>query len=136
MPIHVVARQEFHAGQPIVIKGPAPEGQYMTVFEDDGETGYFYAVDAAIPENEQIQDAVHIYNVADVTDRHLFSIVKIGWSLDNAKAVLLINDYAHAIFDFEARRGFCRSGFPPAPINKRWSAGGHFWDDAAVKLFA
>jgi hypothetical protein len=135
MPIRVVARQDFHAGQSIVVEGPAPEGQYAVVFEDNGETGYFYALDAAI-EDEPIQDAVHIYNVDGVADRHLPSTLKIGWALDNAKAVLLINDYAHAIFDFEARRGFCRTGFPPAPSGNRWSVGGHFWDDAAIKLFA
>jgi hypothetical protein len=134
MRIQVVAKQQIHVGKATVIKGPAPEGQSLAVFEDDGRTGYFYALDTAM-EGSPVQDAVHIYNVADISDRHLPSVAEIGWSADNLKVVLLINNYPHAVFDFQTRRGFCRTGFPPTSGNKRWSAGGHFWDDAAMECF-
>jgi hypothetical protein len=44
---------------------------FATVFEDDGETGYFYAMD--LRREEQIVDAVHIYNVASMVDRQRVS---------------------------------------------------------------
>jgi hypothetical protein len=69
------------------------------VFEDDGRTGYFYALDESL-EGNPILDAVHIYNVEDISDAHIPSDVKIGWSEDSQKCVLLINGYPHAAFDF------------------------------------
>ncbi len=135
MSINIVAEQEFHVGDPIEIEGTAPEGPFAVMFEDDGDTGYLYALDASMSD-DPIQDAVHIYNVKDVTDREQPSVIMIGWSLDSKKAVLLINDYPHAIFDFEASRGYCRTGFPPASQNKNWSMDGHSWNEAAIGLFA
>jgi hypothetical protein len=134
MPIHVVAEQQLLVGQPTVIEGAAPEGSFVAVFEDDGETAYFYAVDRSL-EQSPIRDAVHVYDVAQVTDREKPSTVSVGWSVDNQKVVLLINDYPHAIFDFQQKQGFCRSGFPPPLANGEWSTRGHEWDGSANALF-
>jgi hypothetical protein len=102
---------------------------YGAVFEDDGEAGYFYALDHRDGENP-IQDAVHIYNVASISDSATPSTVQIVWSGDGQKAGLIINRYPHAIIDFAARRAVCRSGFPaPGP---GWT--GHEWDEGAVAL--
>ena len=135
MPINIVAEEEFKVGTETVVMGYAPEGGLSAVFEDDGDTGYFYALDSGV-EGNSIQDAVHIYDVANVTDKDKPSKVTIGWSEDNQKVVLLINDYPHAIFDFVEKQGFCRTGFPPSNSKDEWSTGGHEWSDAAVKLFA
>ena len=134
MPIIVTAEEEVLVGQETVIGGDAPDGRFATFFEDDGRTGYFYALDTQA-ENNQIQDALHIYNVDNVTDRAKPSVVKIGWSTDSQKAVLLINNYPHAVFDFSTCQGFCRTGFPPARQGAAWSSAGHQWDDSAVDLF-
>lgn len=50
------------------------------------------------------------------------------------KAGLFINRYPHAIFDFTAKRGYCRTNFPPP--SKEWSSfyENHEWDDNAVDL--
>jgi hypothetical protein len=134
MPIIVTAEEEILVGQDIVIDGPAPDGPFATVFEDDGDTGYFYALDTLAKEN-QIQDALCIYNVDSVEDRDKPSVVKIGWSKDSQKAILLINSYPHAIFDFSTRQGFCRTGFPPPSLNGVWSTHSHQWNDSVVDLF-
>ena len=135
MPINVVAEEEFLVGTETVVMGYAPEGGLSAVFEDDGDTGFFYALDSSVGENS-IQDAVHIYNVANVTDQDKPSKVTIGWSQDHQKVVLLINDYPHAIFDFAEKQGFCRTGFPPPNSKGEWSIAGHEWSDTAIKLFA
>lgn len=135
MPIHVTAIDTLQVGEPIVIEGPAPAGPYSAVFEDDAETGYFYALDTSRNDGP-IEDALHIYNVANVSDRSLPSEVKIGWSQCHSKAVLLINGYPHAVFDFAAQRGYSRSGFPPPDPDSPWGRHPHDWDDAATELFA
>ena len=131
MPISVTAKETFRVGSTFVIEGPSDGAPYLCVFEDDGDTGYLYAVDVR-GEELQILDAVHIYNVQDVVDREKPSVAKIGWSVDGMKAVLLINDSPHAVFDFSAQQGYCRTGFPPPTGG--WS--GHAWDDAALELFS
>ncbi|MHC1743111.1 MAG: DUF2251 domain-containing protein [Syntrophobacteraceae bacterium] len=134
MAIQVVAEQKFVVGKPIVIEGPAPEGAFMAVFEDDGDTGYFYALDTSL-EGNPFQDAVHIYNAADVAGREEAVSATIGWSVDNKKAVLLLNEYPHAIFDFDGKQGYCRTGFPPPNPESKWSTDGHSWSEAAIQLF-
>lgn len=135
MAIYIASEETVTVGEKCVVEGAATEGHFAVVFEDDGDTGYFYALDGT-SEGNPIQDAMHIYNVADVADRNLPSVVKIGWSMDHSKAVLLINQYPHAIYDFSARQGYCRTNFPPPVVSAQWSAGGHAWNDEALNLFA
>ena len=115
----LVSEETIHVGTPAVIEAQSTSTHYSVVFEDDGETGYLYALDYERPDNP-ICDAMHIYNVRAVTDSHLPSVVKLIWSLDGMKAVLLINKYPHAIFDFATRRGYCRTGFPPPSAASGW----------------
>ncbi|NIA56371.1 DUF2251 domain-containing protein [Massilia sp. TW-1] len=133
MSIVVTAEEEILVGRKVVVEGPAPDSPFTVLFEDDGTSGYFYAWDVEAERNS-IQDAVHIYNVNDVTDRDRPAVVKIGLSQDGQKTVLLINGYPHAVFDFSARRGYCRTGFPPPPSNGVWSVAGHQWDDSVIEL--
>lgn len=108
----ITVEQEITVGEPVVVDGPSPLTAFAVVFEDDGETGYFYGLDTSRKENP-ILDALHIYNVSNVTDRHIPSKVQIIWSADGLKSALLINRCPHAIFDFQSKRGYCRTGFPP-----------------------
>ncbi|MDO5624815.1 MAG: DUF2251 domain-containing protein [Pseudomonadota bacterium] len=133
MAIFVTAKQNIRIGNSKHVEGKAPEGNYSAVFEDDGNTGYFYALDYS-RENQPIQNALHIYDVASITDKHLPSEIKIGWSMDSNKVVLLINEYPHAVFDFFSKRGYCRNEFPPPTKNSGWS--GHEWSDESIELFA
>lgn len=135
MPIYITAEDALLVGNETVIQGPAPSGTYAAVFEDDGQTGYFYAMDVSREDNP-VENALHIYNTQDVTDREKPSTVKIGWSEDSKKVVLLINDYPHAVFDFSKKRGYCRTGFPPPAPQSGWDAHSHDWDDEALNLFA
>ncbi len=135
MRIQVVAEHEFFVGQEAVVEGPAPRGHFVGVFEDDGLTGYFYALDTSVT-GQPIQDALQIYNVENITDRASPSVARVGWSTDSKKVVLLLNGQAHAVFDFASKQGYCRSGFPSASTNASWSPHGHAWAEAAIELFA
>lgn len=59
MTILVTIQAQLITGEAQVIKSLAPEGMLAAVFEDDGQTGYFYALDESVDGNP-IQDAVHI----------------------------------------------------------------------------
>jgi hypothetical protein len=56
--------------------------------------------------------------------------------LDGKRVILLIDDYPHAILDFQTEQGFYRSGFPATKPYAEWSTCGHDWDEAAITLFA
>jgi hypothetical protein len=108
----------------------ARESSYSAVFEDDGDTGYFYAYHR---DNEpHILDAVHIYNVANIADRDKTSTVQIGWSSDGSMAALVINNFVHALIDFSAKRSCCRTGFPP---HSGTFSADHTWDEAMLDDF-
>lgn len=123
----------FQPGDNAFAAKDAPDGHYSAFFEDDGDTGYFYAVDLTRSDN-RILDAVHIYNVVNVVDRDRPSTLAIVWSEDGLKCALLINGYPHAAFDYAAQRGFCRTNFPnfPNQTEDGWSSADHTWSDAAV----
>ena len=122
-------------GEPIVVKGHAPHCQRSCVFEDDGTTGYFYALDESV-KKDQIRDAVHIYNVVNVVDVSKPSRIEIAWSNSERACALLVNGFVHAIFDFEEQRGYARTGFPVDGGSPGWSVAGHSWSEAALALFA
>ena len=123
---------EFYPGQKAFLDSKSLESSFAVVFEDDGTTGYFYALDTA-HEEQRILDAVHIYNAESVADKDRSSFARIIWSPNGEHAALLINDYPHAVFDFAAKRGYCRTGFPPP--SPTWSSEGHEWDDSAMSFF-
>ena len=129
----IEAEETIQVGHETVVPSKSPITQYGVVFEDDGETGYFYGLDTTRNEHNQILDALHIYNVRSVIDKEKPSLVQVVWSEDGLKAALYINGYAHAVFDFAAKRGYCRSNFP-AP-NEEWTSFGKEWSDAALETF-
>lgn len=131
MPIHVVAEEPFKIGVPTVIKGPAREGPFVAVFEDNGESGYFYAMDSS--KEQPFQDGVMIYNLDSAVDKPY--VAQIGWSPDNKKAILLINGYPNAVFDFVLKQGCCRTGYPPM-LGPGWSPRGHDWSEDMLQHFA
>ncbi|QES90886.1 DUF2251 domain-containing protein [Rhizosphaericola mali] len=104
----------FTVGKDTFIDCSATNGNAV-IFEDNEETGYFYAVDQ---NNElNILDALHIYNVSDVVDKNKPSNIKIIWTDNFTKAILSINNYYHAIFDFKEHAGYCRNAFPNSKSN-------------------
>jgi hypothetical protein len=132
MPVVVDQVEQSKPGDGLLIGSQSEQEAYAVAFEDDGQTGYFYARKSM---NGPILDAVHIYDVTAVKDRDRVSEYKIGWSPSGRQAVLMINGYPHAVFDFERQKGWCRSGFPPAPSNEEWSVDGHAWDESCLANF-
>lgn len=127
--------QQFLPGDETWYATDSPASTYSAVFEDDGGTAYFYAFDRAGNGGEgAILDACHVYDVRDVVDREVESVAEIRWSADGLKAALYINGYAHAVLDFAARRGYCRSNWPRP--GGAWRAPERApWDDGLLAPF-
>jgi hypothetical protein len=111
--MHLGPEEKITVGTPdTIVDSTAAGGAHSVIFEDDGTTGYFYA---ARPGAElEILDALHVYDVVDVADRHIPVKVQLVWDETWTAAVLLINGYGHALYDFQRAAGFCRNAFPPA----------------------
>ncbi len=126
-----VTKETIRVGEAIVVQSDSSIGRYQAVFEDDGQTGYFYALDTSRSDNP-IVDALHIYNVEAVVDRDKPSELHIVWSADGLKTALFLNAYPHAVYNFEENRGCCRTGFPPATPGSNAS---HEWDESEMEVF-
>jgi hypothetical protein len=134
MPYELFLKEILHVGTEALFPCDSNQEPYAVVFEDDGETGYFYGCAVTESGLPTILDALHIYNVNDVLDRDEPSEIKIGWSPTGMQAILLINDHPHAVLDFENQCGFCRTGFPPVRENS-WCRNSHQWEEDALRSF-
>jgi hypothetical protein len=119
VPPFLGAEQELNVGTETVIESDAPDETRGVVFEDDGETGYFYARDYAVPERFFV-DALHIYNVQGVVDRDKPCRVKIIWARDFSAAALMINLVPHAVFHFVERCGYAKRPYPAPDPSTGW----------------
>jgi hypothetical protein len=111
---------------------------WTVVFEDEGVAGYFYACDRSqTTQEESILDAMLIYNVATIQTPEAERIASVEWSRDGLQAVLYLDGTAQALFDFEARVGYCRMDFPNflAQQGDAWQKETHAWSDAALQRF-
>jgi hypothetical protein len=88
----------------------------MAVFEDDGDSGYFYALDVRREHGEKIVDAIQIYTTTeDFGDDHRDPILaRIVWSDDGKRSGLKIDGRLQAVFDFSNLVGYGLIPFPPA----------------------
>lgn len=105
----LIWREEIlRIGKISIIESFFDDYQYGVVFEDDGETGYFYAIN----KDMEILDALHIYDVKNIIDKDVPSNVKILWLEDLSICILSINNYYHAMYNFRNQESFCRNNFP------------------------
>lgn len=132
MPPIIDVERSFTVGQDTYVSSVSPTQPCAVIFENNTETGYFYVLDLS-PDTPVIQDALHIYNVAQVVDREAASTLAIIWTADGFQAILLINGHPHAAVDFGRRRSCCRTGFPPP--NEIWPQDSHAWDESLLLAF-
>ncbi|WP_273381856.1 DUF2251 domain-containing protein [Actinobacillus porcinus] len=93
---------------------------FVVMFEDDGETGYFYALDLRNQESPVV-DSLFVYSSNDIENKHEARQLQICWTEDGNQAFLLINGYPHASFDFTRLVGYNHSKFPTPEFGSMWS---------------
>lgn len=119
----LMQEKSFVMGEDVFIESNSPENSYGVIFEDDGDTAYFYAIETAPGKQEpRILDALHIYEAQNLPEEKKSSKLVIVWSRDWLKTALVLDGLCHAIFDFEKQAGYNINEFPPP--NEFWTKGG------------
>jgi hypothetical protein len=132
---YLLKEEPYTAGELVFIESQSSEYNYAVVFEDDSETGYFYALELDDAGGQTILDAVHIYECASIALPERKGVINIIWSTDWLKCALVINSYCHAIFDFDNQGGYNRNEFPPP--NEFWTKRERkLTDEMVVNLFS
>jgi hypothetical protein len=117
---YLMLEKEIVPGDDTFIESFSAENNYGVVFEDDGETAYFYALETDSENKEQrILDALHIYETADKAPGGQPVKLMIIWARDWSKCALVLDDFCHAVFDFEKHGGYNINEFPPP--NEIWT---------------
>jgi hypothetical protein len=126
----------IYIGAKTSITSLSPRGEVCGVFEDDGEEGYFYALNAPLLD-KKILDLLNIYKGDQVSNPEVPRNVRIIWSQDGWRVLLTIDAYPHAIFDFKGRRGYCRTNYPNVrqSENESWQLDDHGWHEDIMEVF-
>ena len=138
MKLLIEVEDEFIPSQEYFLSSVDNKKKFGVVFEIDSETAYFYAVKMSkrTKNLKEIFDACHIYNIKDLTDGDLKSKIRIDWSENYQYALLFINDYVHAVFDFKNKQGYCRTGFPNKTNKKnKWSRNEKLLEESFLDQF-
>jgi len=127
---YLMQEKDIIWGEDCFIESVSAENRYAVVFEDDGETAYFYAMEMdESGGGMKILDALHIYEAPEPGDdagnggmaSGKISKLMIVWSKDWMKCALVLDGYCQAIFDFEAQGGYNINEFPEP--NDIWTKG-------------
>ncbi|OHD17813.1 MAG: hypothetical protein A2086_12610 [Spirochaetes bacterium GWD1_27_9] len=106
---------------------------YAVIFEINDATAYFYALDISNGK-QKILDVLYIYNTTAILEPKKVSAIKIDWSDNYRYAILFINDDPHAIFDFEAKRGYNQVEYPSGISETGWSNKNKEWNSLIKKI--
>ena len=124
--------QATRIGEKLVLQVDAPSRRVTVVFEDDGDTGYFYALAPLASGELELLDALHVYNAeADLRGKDVR--LELVWSEDSKLAGLRVNASLWTLFDFTAETGWSRSNFPPPAGRWRMGEERPDWDDALIR---
>jgi hypothetical protein len=111
---YLLKQEKIRIGEPYFTEVHAAENDFVVVFEDDGETGYFYAAENdPTGKGLKILDMVYVYDVESIPQEERDVQLSIIWSTDWQKCALILGNTCHAIFDFEHHGGYSLAEFPP-----------------------
>src|ERR1700710_1899554 len=111
---YLMQQKTIILGEDAFVESLSLENKYGVAFESNDETGYFYAIEIDVKRKEErILDALHIYEIEEISKEKEQIDIKIIWTKDWLKAALIVDDECHALFDFEKHGGYNINEFPP-----------------------
>lgn len=117
VPVRITPTEE------VVLKTSSSVSGHACIFEDDGTTGYLYALKSA--ENGDaigpIADAVLVYKYTKGNPRQQSAELQFQWTDSGRCCGLVLDGHLYALFDFDTQIGFNISGFPPASKTDGWA---------------
>ena len=108
----------------------SPSTKYAVVFEEDGATGFFYALDTSLA-GQQVVNALHIYDVGTGQEAGKTVRLAVVWSEDGLRTGLKRDRELVAVFDFSSSTGW-QHGKPARPAGS-WN--NVAWDATVEKWF-
>jgi hypothetical protein len=109
---YLLKQENIVTGKGCFIQTEAAEHRFVTVFEDDKETGYFYAAEKDDSGSLSILDMVFIYDVQSIPPGERKVQLSVIWSTDWQRCALVIDNTCHAVFDFQNKAGYNLTAFP------------------------
>lgn len=110
---YLMQERQWTPGEDLFVESFSPESPYGVVFEDDGQTAYFYAVEKDREGTGlRVLDALHIRETEESAAQKPGRL-QIVWSRDWMKSALVLDGLCHALFDFIAHGGYNINEFPP-----------------------
>ena len=108
--LHLTLEDELFLGTPKQVGTHSTVFEHFAVmFEDDGETA------------QPIVDMLHLYNVDSTSNHHEAGKLEICWDESGYLALLLINGYPHAVFDFARLVGYNSNKYPQPDLMSMWT---------------
>ena len=92
--LYIYNEEDFYVGKETVVDSFFDNLDYGVAFEDDENTGYFYAVNI-VDDNFEIINAVHIYDVENIVDKNILRIAIAEFNYtyeDKADRKVIINE--------------------------------------------
>jgi hypothetical protein len=120
---YLLKEQDITIGEDLFIQVDCPENNYTVVFEDDTDTGYFYAAERS-PQDASLRilDMLHIYDADAIKESARNARLAIVWSSDWECCALVLDNVCHALFEFKNQGGYNLTEFPPP--NSIWTRHG------------
>lgn len=127
------AEYNFKPGASFACDVKSPSQTFVVSFEDDGKQAHFYGVDPRRVD-KPILDARLIYEANDLAPdlKNKDTKLNIMWDKSGRRALLLLDDHAHAVIDFVAEKSYCRTG---KPYFTTWLQDDFTWKDRVLKMF-
>lgn len=111
---YLLKEEKIVIGEECFFESHAADNNFVVIFEDDGETGYFYAAEKHPASGElSVVDMVFIYDVESILPGNRRSALAIIWSTDWQRCALVLDEVCHAVFDFGNSGGYNLAEFPP-----------------------
>ena len=115
---YLLKNEEIKIGNGCFIQSEAAEHAFVVVFEDDKETGYFYAAEKDATGSLSILDMLFVYDAQQADAKEKMAKLSILWSTDWQRCGLILDNTCHAVFDFQNKAGHNITGFPPPVLWK------------------
>ena len=129
---YLLKNEEITIGEGCYIESAASEHPFIVMFEDDRETGYFYAAIKDASGSLSILDMLFIYDAQHVPAKEKQAKLSLLWSTDWQRCGLILDNTCHAVFDFHNRTGYNLTAFPPPVL---WTAGERRLTEDMVRSF-
>src|SRR5687768_4983642 len=102
---YLLKNEEIKPGEGCFIQSESAEHAFVVVFEDDNETGYFYAAEKDATGSLSILDMLFVYDAQQVSAKEKKAKLSILWLTNCRRFALIFINTAILFFNFKTKEG-------------------------------